>query len=83
MERSSHSFKSPFIVKNLLQKTRGSKRYKKRVTFRSHSLRMQTKEEVLQMRSEKVLCYCSQTHYGVQNQRNLTRQNNETTQERE
>ena len=45
---------------------------------------MQTKEEVLQMRrSEKVLCYCSQTHYGVQNRRNRTRQNNETTQERE
>lgn len=56
---------------------------KKKVTFRSHSLRIQTKERVsLRRRSEKVLCHCSLTHYEAQNRRNLTRQNNEPARER-
>ena len=68
MERSSHSF----------QRGRERKRKRGRVTFRSHSLKMQTKEEVSLRRSEKVLGYCSPSHYEEQNRRHLTRQNNET-----
>lgn len=66
-----------------MRKREIKKRERERVTFRSHSLRMQTKEQVsLRRRSEKVPCYCSPSHYEAQNRRNLTRQNNETTRER-
>lgn len=64
MEESPQSLHSSFIVKNQWEwpdgKTRGGRDERERVTFRSHSLKPQTKGQVsLRRRSEKVLGYCS------------------------
>lgn len=91
MERSSHPLQSPFIVQHqreLLSENVGAIEIKKRRRKLWHS-------EVIHWGSRqkrkyrkdgevgKVLVYCSPSHYEVKNRRNLTRQNNETTWERE